>query len=214
MKLYPLNDVNCFFFFLVILVFVFSKRPPHSKGKGRFKNLPFLFNVPRNDTPMRRQNQARRRPTSPASSSCRCRWVAVIFLSVTEALMQHLKTLFFTSSCPLWLRRTAIVSQNAGFEIGLHARPSSDPSSLNHPNYKAATLQDSWPYSCVKTKIQKKEGGKKNFRRASKLFQAPWWLWGKKFSTDGAGGLCSSAEDHIRSRTTLFAFSFFISASL
>lgn len=75
--------------------------------------------------------------------------------------MQHLKTLFFTSSCPLWLRRTAIVSQNAGFEIGLHARPSSDPSSLNHPNYKAATLQDSWPYSCVKTKIQKKEGGKK-----------------------------------------------------
>lgn len=75
--------------------------------------------------------------------------------------MQHLKTLFFTSSCPLWLRRTAIVSQNAGFEIGLHARPSSDPSSLNHPNYKEATLQDSWPYSCVKTKIQKKEGGKK-----------------------------------------------------
>lgn len=110
---------------------------------------------------MRRQNQARRRPTSPASSSCRCRWVDVIFLSVTEALMQHLKTLFFTSSCPLWLRRTAIVSQNAGFEIGLHARPSSDPSSLNHPNYKEATLQDSWPYSCVKTKIQKKEGEKK-----------------------------------------------------
>lgn len=108
---------------------------------------------------------------------------------------------------------TGIVSQNAGFEIGLHARPSSDPSSLNHPNYKAATLQDSWPYSYIKNKNTKKGGGN-FFRRASKLFQAPWWLWGKKFSTNGAGGLCSSAEDHMRSRTTLFAFSFFISAGL
>lgn len=58
------------------------------------------------------------------------------------------------------------------------------------------------------------EKRRETFRRASKLFQAPWWLWGKKFSTDGAGGLCNSAEDHMRTRTTLFAFSFFIWASL
>lgn len=104
-KLFSWNHVNCFMFTILIhkywFVFLgFPKIPSHSKGKWQKRQILLLLvlNALQNNTPLNGLNQARRGPPSPASSSCLRSWVDVMFWSVTEALMQHLKTLFFTSS--------------------------------------------------------------------------------------------------------------------